>query len=744
MVSFKSIHKSYYLLSITLLFLFSLFLPFLQLRAANAAPINLVSNPSAETVDPTNSTLPLDWSQGNWGTNTSNFSFANTGHTGSHSLSIQMSAATSGDAKWYFKPVAVSAGTQYTFSDYYQSGVSTSVIAQTDDGNGVYSYIDLGNAAPTTAWAPFTATLKTPANAKNLTVFHLIKTDGSLTIDDVSVAAVDVPPIDPTPVPPTSGNLITNPSLETASIANPNLPLSWSQGGWGTNTAAFSYPTTGGQAGSRYAKLDVTSYLSGDAKWYFTPVAVSAGSKYNFSNYYKSTVMSSVVAQFDNGAGTYSYVSLGNSVAMTTWTQFSAIITVPAGMKNVTVFHALSSNGTLETDNFSITSYVAPPTPAGGNMIPNPSVETSDPANSNLAQGWQHGSWGTNTASFTYATSGHTGLRSLKTTISSYTNGSAYWYFGDQAIVPGQMYDFSDYYKSTIPSEIDAAIKMNDGSIQYMYLGDPSASPNSWSKFQQQFTAPAGAVSVAMYHNINAVGTLSTDDFSLTPFNYTSFNRAIVSLTFDDGWKSIYTNGLPLLQKYQVPSTQFIVTGYVDTNPNYITTAMLKDFAAKGHEIGSHTVSHPDLTTLTAINADSQLKNSQTYLQNILAVTIKNFASPYGAMNDQVLTNLKKYYTSHRGVQAGYNAKNNFDAYNIRVQNVVSSTTPAEVQSWINKAIATKTWLVLVYHQVDSNAAAGEYNTSPAVLDAELAGIQASGIKVETIKQALAELIPQL
>ncbi len=819
---------------LAVILLISLSLPFLG--QAFAVSPNLVSNPSAETVDPTNSQSAQDWNQGQWGTNSSTFSYATSGNTGTRSLTVTTSAYTNGDAKWYFKAVAINPSTAYTFSDYYHSSAATSTVAQFDNGNGTYSYMNIAAVPAAASWTQTTSTFTSPATAKNVTVFHLINAIGSLSIDDASLALSEVvtppvtPPITPPVTPPTTGNLIMNPSLETAG-STPALPQSWLQDGWGTNTAAYSYPTTGGQSGNRYVKLDVTKYTSGDAKWYFTPAAVTVGKKYTFSDYYKSNVVSSVVAQYDNGSGTYSYVALGTGTASTAWKQFTTVLTVPVNMKNVTIFHLLNTVGSLQTDSYSLTAISAPvvtvtaPTAntsvsgivtlaatatddsgiknvqfmvdgsaqgaavntapyqttwdttaigngphsvtasatntggttttsaavnmtvanvVSGNMIPNASVETVNSTDTKLPQGWQHGSWGTNTAAFTYLNSGHTGSRSLKAQITNYTNGSAYWYFGNKSIVAGQMYNFSDYYKSNIPSEIDAAINMSDGSVQYMYLGDPSPSPNTWTKFEQQFTAPAGAVSVAMYHNINGVGQVTTDDFSLTPFAYAGFNQPVVSLTFDDGYKSAYTNGLPLLQKYHLLSTQYIISGSLDVDTNYITTAMLKDYVTKGHEIGSHTVSHPDLTTLTAANADAELKNSQSTLQMALALSIKNFASPYGAMNDQVLTNAKKYYTSHRGVQAGFNAKNNFNAYNIRVQNVVSSTTPAEVQGWVQTAITTKTWLVLVYHQVDTNPAAGDYNTYPVDLDAELSGIQASGVKVDTVAQALAELTPQL
>lgn len=906
------------------------FLYFGLLVAANLLPLslaqvradapNLIANPSAETADPANPNLPQNWLQGGWGTNSTAFTYPNSGHTGSRSLEVQINSYSSGDAKWYFTPVAVTAGTEYTFSDYYESNIASDLVAQFDDGNGNYAYSDLGAQAASSSWKLAAVNLTIPSGEKNLTVFHLINSVGWLQTDDYSLSAYTAPsapsvsltspaantavsgsvqlsasasdsngiagvqfqvdgsnvgsevtgapyqlnwdsttvsngshsltavarntnnvttvssPVQVTvnnPVAPGT-NLIANPSFETPSSANPNQPAGWSQGGWGTNSAAFTYITNGGRTGTHSAQVQISSYTSGDAKWYFAPVPVTAGSQYTYSDYYQSNVSSDITAQFDDGNGKYAYVDLGITPASVSWKQASVNFTVPAGMKNLTIFHLISGVGSLQIDDVSLSAPTVPTVSvsapaanstvsgtvqlaatasapagvksvqfkvdgsnqgpaltaspyqtawdttklgngshtltavvtdnnnqtaasapvsvnvsnqaAGANLVPNPSLETADPSNSKLPLDWTHGSWGSNTATFTYLTSGHTGKRSIKTQISSYTSGAAYWYSNNMPVAAGQMYDYSDYYKSSVTSEIDAGFTMSDGSEQDIYLGDAFESPNSWTQFDTQFTVPAGAVAVTFYHNIYSAGWLQTDDYSLTNFTYQGFNRPIVSLDFDDGYESFYQYGLPLLQKYGFGSTDFIISGYLGAT-DYMTAAQVNQLQADGQEIGSHTVDHPDLTTLSATKLDQELKNSQITLQSLLGVPVKDLATPYGAANNQVITDAKKYYSSVRGVEAGYNAKNNFSPYNILVQDVVVTTPISQVEQWIQQAQATNTWLVLVYHQVDptlTDETAQPYNTYPGDLDAELAYLQSTHIAVETNAQALAEITPQL
>jgi peptidoglycan/xylan/chitin deacetylase (PgdA/CDA1 family) len=175
-----------------------------------------------------------------------------------------------------------------------------------------------------------------------------------------------------------------------------------------------------------------------------------------------------------------------------------------------------------------------------------------------------------------------------------------------------------------------------------------------------------------------------------------------------------------------------------------MSSAQVKGLYAAGEDIGSHSVDHPDLTTLTATQQNTELQNSQTFLQNLIGVPVTDYAAPYGSTNTQVVTNADKYYKSYRGVEAGYNAKNNFDANNLLVQNIVDTTTLAQIQSWIAEAKTTNTWLILVYHQVDPDSAAGEYNTYPSDFDAQMSAVKSSGITVETVSQALNEVKAQL
>ncbi|MER7007407.1 polysaccharide deacetylase family protein [Dactylosporangium sp. NPDC000555] len=697
------------------------------------AATNLVANPSVETA--ASATLPVAWQTGGWGTNTTTFGYLNTGHSGTRSVKVQTTSYTDGDAKWYFTPVAVTPNATYTFSDYYQATVSTRLVAQFTTTGGGLSYIELNPVPATTgtAWGQTTQAITAPANAQSVTVFHMLDKVGSLTIDDVSLTAGTTPP------PP--AELIANPSVEVASATNPSQPDGWTSGVWGSNTAAFSYLTTG-HSGSRSVKVTLSNYTDGDAKWYFTPVAVTPGGRYAFSDWYQSDVQTELIAQFTRSDGSVYYQSLTAVAASSTWKQITCAVSIPADVDKVSVFHVLAANGSLTLDDASLT--VAGGGPAPSNPIPNPSVETADGSS---PAAWSTGRWGNNTASFDYVNEGHTGSRSVKVTVSNYTDGDAKWIHQAQPLQPNKQYRFSVWYKTNTQPHVVAQFNRSNGTAAYSGLPLPLPAANAattWQQYSDTFTVPSDAGSVSVFVFLNSNGWLQTDDYSLEPYTPTGFNRPLVSITFDDGYTDNLTSALPLLQARNFKSTQCFITQSIEGVPGGPENVLA--FANAGHEICSHTVTHPFLAQLPGAQLDHELTHSQQYLQQLSGQAVRNIASPYGDYNATVLNEVKKYYGSHRSVDVGYNSKDNFDIYRIRVQNVGLTTTLAEVQSWLDQAKASNTWLVLVYHRIvpGGQTADGEHDAYQADFEQQLNAIRDSGLTIKTYNAALDELTAQL
>jgi uncharacterized repeat protein (TIGR02543 family) len=904
-------------------------LPVLGASMVSAAPTNLINNPLVETPDPSNANVPANWQVGNWGTNTFTSSYLKTGPTGdSNSVNINMTSYTSGDAKWYFSPVAVEAGAQYTYSDSYESTVPSDVTAEYIDGSGNASYVDLGEEAASTTWNQTQDTFTVPAGTQSMSIFHLINSVGSLTMGNFSLAssstataptvnitapaansvvsgssvplaasaaatdgiasvqfqvdgsnvgspvtaapyqytwdsttvangthnitavATDVDGVATTSVvaainvnnavaPGT--NLIGNPLVETANPSNANAPLGWQTGNWGTNTFTSSYLKTGPTGDSNSVNINMTSYTSGDAKWYFNPVAIQAGTQYAYSESYQSSTASTVNVVYTMSDGSTEYVDIGDLAASASWQNFSANFVAPAGAVSATVYHFIASTGSLTTSNFSLatsSTAIAPTvtapaaststsTPysgsvtlaasatdsagvasvqfqidgsnvgspvtaspyqyswnstavtngthnitavvtgvdgktatsapvsievsnaaaAGGNIIPNPLMTTPDPSNPNAPEDWSVDSWGTNTFTSSYLNTGSTGdPNSAEIDMTSYTSGDAKWVFAPQNVSQDTQYQFTDHYESSAQTLVDAVFTMSDGSTDYEIIGIPYAS-STWAEFTTKFSVPLGAQTVTIYHVLQSVGTLTIDNASLNTYLPTGFSRPLVTLTFDDGYASTYTNGLPILQQYGFTSTQFIITDLIGQT-GYMTAAQIKAYYAAGDEIASHTVTHDDLTQETAAQLKTEMTQSQATLQTDTGAPVTDMAYPYGLYNAAAVSATQAVYSGARGVESGLNSKDNFNPYDLKVEDVYTTTTTAQVADWVAQAQATNTWLVLVYHGVDADTTSpvdGDiYDVTPTQLSAQMAAIQASGITVETMSQALAEVNSQV
>lgn len=115
-----------------------------------------------------------------------------------------------------------------------------------------------------------------------------------------------------------------------------------------------------------------------------------------------------------------------------------------------------------------------------------------------------------------------------------------------------------------------------------------------------------------------------------------------IILTFDDGGETIFTNALPIMQKYNFTGTAYIVFNYVGIT-NYMDVDQIRGLHAAGWEIGSHSISHVDLTIRSDRQMD-EIVESRRKLRALLDLPISTFAYPFGAYDKDSL-----YYAHYAG-----------------------------------------------------------------------------------------------
>jgi peptidoglycan/xylan/chitin deacetylase (PgdA/CDA1 family) len=224
------------------------------------------------------------------------------------------------------------------------------------------------------------------------------------------------------------------------------------------------------------------------------------------------------------------------------------------------------------------------------------------------------------------------------------------------------------------------------------------------------------------------------------------FGQPLISVSFDDGWETVYTEALPVLQKDGIPTTQYIISGEL-TNRSYLSVGQIKSMQQNGHQVASHTITHPDLTTLTDQELTQELVGSKQTLTKDFG-PIQDFTSPYGAYNTHTLQLISKYYRSQKNAEGdpaaneleAINTKQTFNPMSIQSYSVRSTTSLDDIRKLIMAAQDNNGWLVLTYHQVDySNSL---YSVTPRVFAQQMQLVDQSNIRTPTIGQVMDVLQP--
>ena len=644
------------------------------------------------------------------------------------------------------------AGSQLSGSVNLAASATDPVVnGATTSGVKLVEFLIDGKSVGSTAVAPYSLGYNTNSLSNGSHTVAARGTDNSGNTGNSPAISVSVSNIIDT------NNLVPNPSLEIANSTDVNRPANWTFEAWSTSgiTATSTYPVAG-YAGAKAARTQITAYKTdGDAKWYFDPQPVKAGVKYQVSDHYKANIESRVVAWFPtNGTFNEQYIDLSPAAASSTnWALYSDFITVPSGAATMTIFHLIDGVGWLETDDYSVTL-----APVSTNLINNGDLETVSQANPLLPSHWYQSGWSTtgNALVYSYGTGiGRSSSRGVKIQINTYTDGDARWNTDSIAVVPGEYYKFFDWYESNVDTRVVAHFTTGNTTTPDIYLDlrAASSSPSTWTAFSDIVQVPANAKTMEVYHLIERAGWLATDDYALQKAVPSGFDHGVVSLTFDDGWEDNVGTVLPTLMSDGLNATYYFATQYIQGNSSagiafsQAGVNAVKAVAAAGFEVGSHSVTHPYLTGLSTAALNKELTDSKTYLESLLpaGTVVKTFATPYGAYDDTVVNAIKNVYQSHRTVDAGYNMTDGFDPLRIKVQNMLAGTTLAEYQSWIDEAKKNNLWLVIVYHRVADpattvNGALGDYDTPLANFGPQMQIIKNSGIKVETISVALADI----
>jgi peptidoglycan/xylan/chitin deacetylase (PgdA/CDA1 family) len=201
-----------------------------------------------------------------------------------------------------------------------------------------------------------------------------------------------------------------------------------------------------------------------------------------------------------------------------------------------------------------------------------------------------------------------------------------------ESLIKPQPDAFSDYRTVSVPILMYHYISVPPADADLIRL-DLSVTPSEFED-QLNYLATNGFTTVSLYDVYNNLATGTP----LPP-------KPIV-LTFDDGYRDAYDNAFPLLKKYHMTGTFFIISDFSSSgNVAYMNWSMVQELSTAGMSIESHTRTHPDMRNRTD---DFLLNQIQAPIEAIYTYTGLRphfFCYPSGQWDDAVIRVLRSANT---------------------------------------------------------------------------------------------------
>jgi peptidoglycan/xylan/chitin deacetylase (PgdA/CDA1 family) len=207
----------------------------------------------------------------------------------------------------------------------------------------------------------------------------------------------------------------------------------------------------------------------------------------------------------------------------------------------------------------------------------------------------------------------------------------------------------------------------SSGSLAAVNQGPPTAQPERPLRLPARLPRREIAVPILMYHRINVAppgASAITRGLTVHPADFARQMRWLkrhgyrtvtqrelfdalfrgrrlgpkpVLITFDDGWHDIFDRASPVLARLGMRATAYVISGRTTGHDHtFLTWRQLRMLEERGIEIGSHTITHCDLTSLSDGQALRELVQSRRALERRLRHPVQWIAYPYGAYDARI------------------------------------------------------------------------------------------------------------
>ena len=231
-----------------------------------------------------------------------------------------------------------------------------------------------------------------------------------------------------------------------------------------------------------------------------------------------------------------------------------------------------------------------------------------------------------------------------------------------------------------------------------------------WQEFtisHKSFYTTTADLSVFDFENIDDIYIISASgasDFNIQFIGYrpNTLSKGIVSFTFDDGWKTA-ADGIKALAERGATGTLYVIKDA--TGNDYLTVAEMQELRQLyGTDIQAH--GGTEYQNLTDEQLVEHFRSIKKFLAENGLGNGDHLAYP-GGMNPTRAYNLvKKYFQSARTIQSYsvFESFPPFDSHRMRAATGVSqngSMHATRIKRYIDNAVETNSWLILVFHKID-------------------------------------------
>jgi len=136
---------------------------------------------------------------------------------------------------------------------------------------------------------------------------------------------------------------------------------------------------------------------------------------------------------------------------------------------------------------------------------------------------------------------------------------------------------------------------------------------------------------------------ISLDELVQGIKNGASFSEKTVVITFDDGFENNFLYAFPVLAKFDIPATIFIVTGYMGEKEGYLNWDQIRFMSNNGMDIGAHTRNNEYLPSIKDPGSLwDEIAGSKKDIEENLGTNVMYFCYPIGGFTKDVKDTVRK------------------------------------------------------------------------------------------------------